>query len=226
MSKAKFKSTDTSLSCHFCLEGQFLGFAPERKSQFRYLQVMTQDGTLPIKLSKALQLMLFRYLLAGDWVRVVGRKKWDAEQEVTKFKADEVVRIAPPTTSDGISPAAVLGVEAASRKMDDQVQSASKSGKPSKAPKAKASKILICQKSPCRKRGGGVIAEMVERSLCQQGLEGQVKVKYTGCMDRCKAGPNVVFMPDKAKYSRVKPGMIPELVSQHCAVTGNQSPAK
>lgn len=200
-------------SQHFHLEGQFLGFMPGKKSPFRYLQVMTPDGIIPIKLRKSLQLMLFRYLVAGDWVQVVGQQKWDDEQDAMRLKADEVVRIPAPSGVLGPNQESSVELEPSH---PDGIQ-LSPDPVP-KARKAKAAKILICQKSSCQKRGGRAIANMVERSLQDMGLSDQVTVKHTGCMDRCKAGPNIVFMPDKAKYSQVKPKMIPDLVQQHCAV--------
>ncbi|MGK7891155.1 MAG: ferredoxin [Leptolyngbyaceae cyanobacterium] len=224
-----FRTPETHSSQHFCLEGQFLGFAPGKKSPFKYLQVMTTDGIVPIKLRKSLQLMLFRYLVPGDWVRAVGQQKWDDEQDGMRLKADEVVRIATPTVADGET--TVSDPDSAFIQIHDEAlapttaKEDSSGQSPKKAAKAKAKpvKILICQKSSCRKRGAGVITDRVERSLQEMGLSGKVTVKYTGCMDRCKAGPNVVFMPDKAKYTRVKPNMVPDLMQQHCGVTDPRS---
>jgi (2Fe-2S) ferredoxin len=44
----------------------------------------------------------------------------------------------------------------------------------------------------------------------------QVTIKGTGCMKQCKAGPNIV-MPDKTRYSRIRPQDIPNLVDKHFA---------
>ena len=160
-----------------------------------------------IKLKKSLRMMLFRYLVPGDWVRVVGKQKWDGDEII--FKADEIIRIPIPT--DAPIDSALLK----EKHLSEPSNSAPHHSK--KKSKAKSPKILICQKSGCRKRGGTAVGEMVERSLSELGLSDQVTVKYTGCMDRCKAGPNMVFMPGKAKYTRVEPGAVPDLVRQHCA---------
>ena len=191
---------------HFLLEGEFRGFASGKKSPFKYLLVKTAAEEVRIKLKKSLRMMLFRYLVAGDWVKVVGRQKWESDELI--LKADEVIRIPMPTD-----------VAMASPPPKEKQLEASNSAPPhsKKKTKAKAPKILICRKSGCRKRGGSAVGEMVERSLSELGLSDQVSVKYTGCMDRCKAGPNVVFMPGKAKYTRVEPGSVPDLVRQHCA---------
>ena len=191
-------------SAHFRLEGEFQGFASGKKSPFKYLVVKTAEEEVRIKLKKSLRMMLFRYLVPGDWVRVVGRQKWDGDRDEIILKADEAIRIPSPQTSH---PAKDAEIPASQPQVPCHA---------AKKAKAKTPKILICQKSGCRKRGGRAVGEMVERSLSELGLADQVSVKYTGCMDRCKAGPNVVFMPGKAKYTRVEPGAIPDLVRQHC----------
>lgn len=196
LSSAPKTAYSTVSSRDFRMEGEFQGFASGKKSPFKYLWVKTETEDVRIKLKKSLRMMLFRYLAPGDWVRVMGRQKWDGDEMV--LKAEEVVRIAKPESGH-------------LKKTSDRPSQTSK-----KKPKAKASKILICQKSSCRKRGGTAVGKMVERSLCELGLSEHVSVKYTGCMDRCKAGPNVVFMPGKAKYTRVKPHTVPDLVRQHC----------
>lgn len=184
----------------FCLEGQFLGFAPGRKSPFKYLQLATPQGLVTIKLSKSLRLMMFRYLTPGDEVRIVGRQKTDKHTGELCFKGDEVLKL----TSAGELSAAVQPLTPVS-----QPQNA---GTPKRSTKAK---VLVCQKSGCRKRGGQAVCKSLETAISQHGLTDQVKVISTGCMDRCKAGPNVVFMPNKARYSRVSPTAIADLVQQH-----------
>ena len=178
----------------FCLEGQFEGFMAGGKSPFKYLSLRSIDEQHVIKLSKSLRLMLFRYLQTGDWVRVVGTTSVDKETGEPKLKAQEVVRIEVP--------------DQLTRPVDQAAVSRSKK-------KRSAPKILICQKSTCRKRGAGQICHEVEAALAAQGLADTVQVKLTGCMDKCKAGPNMVVMPDKQRYTRVKPAQVPDLIAQH-----------
>ncbi|NEP36436.1 (2Fe-2S) ferredoxin domain-containing protein, partial [Moorena sp. SIO3B2] len=75
--------------------------------------------------------------------------------------------------------------------------------------------ILVCQKSSCRKRGGQAVCNAIASSLKDHGLEDQVKIKETGCLKQCKHGPNLVMMPDKARYSEVAPQQIPTLIERH-----------
>ena len=181
----------------FCLEGRFEGFMAGGKSPFKYLSLRsTADEQHMIKLPKSVRLMLFRYLQAGDWVRVVGEESIDKETGEPKLKAYEVVRVQPL----------------------EVVASPPCTG-PSKA-KRKPPKILICQKSTCRKRGATQVCREVEATLASYGLTDAVEVKLTGCMDKCKAGPNMVVMPDKQRYTKVKPGQVPELIAQHFQTNG------
>ncbi|NET51240.1 MAG: (2Fe-2S) ferredoxin domain-containing protein [Merismopedia sp. SIO2A8] len=214
-------SKSTLPPSRFSLEGRFLGFASGKKTPFKYLMVMGPDGETYIKLRKSLRMMLFRYLVPGDWVQIVGQQKWDSDNDALSYKADEVMRISAPTdiTLDaGVKGDLQKSVTPTTNGPQNYSQDCSSnlSGTQHPAKQGKKDKILICQKSSCRKRGATVVGQMVERSLSRLGLSEQVTVKYTGCMDRCKAGPNMVFMPSKAKYSRVEPGMVDTLVQQHC----------
>ncbi|NJR37861.1 MAG: (2Fe-2S) ferredoxin domain-containing protein [Leptolyngbyaceae cyanobacterium CSU_1_4] len=56
----------------------------------------------------------------------------------------------------------------------------------------------------------------LQAAIQEQGLTHQVIVKGTGCMKRCKAGPNLV-MPDKTRYTKISPKAIPALIEQHFA---------
>jgi NADH:ubiquinone oxidoreductase subunit E len=79
-------------------------------------------------------------------------------------------------------------------------------------------KILVCGKSDCWKRGGKEVCHALQKTLQEQGLEQQVTIVKTGCMDRCKAGPNVVIMPSKVQHTRVRPSEVPNLVKE-CSVS-------
>ena len=85
----------------FQLEGQFLGFAANQKSPFAYLLLSTAaaGGDLhTVKLSSSLRLILFRHLQEGDWLRIVGTEKIDKQTLEPYLKAQEVLRLAMPTS--------------------------------------------------------------------------------------------------------------------------------
>ncbi|MGD1852834.1 MAG: hypothetical protein ACFB2W_01155 [Leptolyngbyaceae cyanobacterium] len=183
----------------FCLEGRFEGFMSGDKSPFKYLKLRDANEQYVIKLSKSVRMMVFRYLQSGDSIRVVGKQSIDDEGE-RQLKAKEVVRIKPlalvPTAADS-------------------AQTVSPQGKLPKAKAGKSPKILICQKSSCRKRGAAQVCRTVETALAEQGLVDTVQVKLTGCMDKCKSGPHMVVMPHKQRYSKVNPKQVPGLVAQN-----------
>ncbi|MEC4892380.1 MAG: NAD(P)H-dependent oxidoreductase subunit E [Oscillatoria sp. PMC 1051.18] len=81
-------------------------------------------------------------------------------------------------------------------------------------PKAKAS-ILVCQKADCCKRGGRVVYGAIAEGLRSHQLEDRVTIRATGCLKQCKSGPNIVVMPDKARYSNVHPEQISALITKH-----------
>jgi len=81
--------------------------------------------------------------------------------------------------------------------------------------KVKQASILICEKSSCWRRGGASLYAELKENLAENGLNEQVKVKTTGCLKKCKHGPNLVFMPDRAHYSRVTTEEVKELLEEH-----------
>ncbi len=81
-------------------------------------------------------------------------------------------------------------------------------------PKPKKATILMCQKSDCMKRGGKEVCQALQSAIAQNGLEGEVTVKGTGCMKKCKQGPHVV-MPDKTRYSRIHVSHVSIIMEKH-----------
>ena len=75
--------------------------------------------------------------------------------------------------------------------------------------------MLVCQKSNCWKKGGKEVYAELETALSDRHLDGVIPVKKTGCLGKCKKAPNLVMLPDKARYTQVKPKQIPNLVAKH-----------
>lgn len=169
----------------FTLEGRFLTFLVKDGYKIKALQLATAEGEYVIKLTKEARASIGRVLVPGDWIQVSGQTKVEVETGETQLKAFAIQPTAPNRAT--ALPAA----------------------KPAQA------KVLVCQKSACRKRGADGICQALRATLDDRGLTEQVTIKQTGCMDRCKAGPNVVVMPDKTRYSRVVPEEIPDLIEQH-----------
>lgn len=182
----------------FSLNGELTGLIIEDADRLKGIKLAVNSLEYRIKLSKELRNNLPPNLTVGVWVEVVGcatRKKTG----ILKLKADSLT---------------VLNTPSYAKPEISELQHL--------LPKSAASpcqgKVLICQKSACwKKRGGEALNAALKTTLQEQGLSDAVTIKYTGCMDRCKAGPNLVVMPDKTRYSQVRPQDIPQLVQQHFA---------
>jgi len=174
----------------FSLEGKFLGFELEDGYKRKYLQIGTVEGEYRVKLPKYLRSSFELNLQPGDVLQIFGERKFDYKKDSLKLKAERVIAIdrQPPA----ITPATPV----------------------KRQTKAKAS-ILVCQKSDCVKRGAKGVCQALQASLSDRGLENEVEIKATGCLKQCKAGPNVVVMPDKTRYTRVQTEQVAELIDKH-----------
>lgn len=185
----------------FQLEGQFLGFEVEDGYKIKRLNLATPTGDYSIKLSEASRATIGRVLHPGDRLQVMGERKLNLKTGDIKFKAVQITVIAAGSeVSDSgrvTNPLPMVAPDTPNQRAGKQAS------------------ILVCQKSDCWKRGGKAVCQALEQTISDRGLNEQVTVKTTGCMKQCKAGPNIVFMPNKTRYSRVDPAVVPALVDEH-----------
>jgi (2Fe-2S) ferredoxin len=227
----------------FSLEGEILSLIIEDGYKLKYLRISSDRKVeYLVKLSKELRSFLAPILTPGLKVQVAGEKELNLKNGKIKLKARSLT-LAPghndrsPEHLDSTSvPAGVItsvGVSEAIRRKarpyggyaneDDRAIGKTEVSSASAAQTVKAAaktqtKILVCQKSDCQKRGGAAVCKALENALNARGLEEQVTVQGTGCLKQCKAGPNIVVMPDKTRYSRIKPAEVPAIVDKHFAV--------
>ena len=168
------------------LEGRFLGFVLEDCRPKR-LRLMTTDREYCIKLAKQLRASVGATLIPGTWIQVWGEKKINYKTDIPKLKAYRI-----STTSPGQAEPTL----------------------PAKPSHPANATILVCQKSDCMKRGGKAVCQALEATLRDRDLTDQVTIRGTGCMKQCKAGPNIVFMPEKARHSRVSARDVVALVDE------------
>lgn len=178
--------------------GQLLDFIIKDGSKIKYLRLNVSEREYWIKLPKELRQELDPAIVPGCWLEVNGLSKLCAKTGKLKLKAEEVRPSSPLPV-----PNTCLAVH--------QPETTT-SRKP-------VASILVCQKSDCWKRGGKAMCQAIEACLRDNGLEDKVQVKLTGCLKRCSKGPNMVILPDKANYTRVKPQEIPVLLEKHFAVS-------
>ncbi len=213
----------------FNLEGEILSLIIEDGYKLKYLRISSDRKVeYLVKLSKELRSFLAPVLTPGLRVQVAGEKELNLKNGKIKLKARSLT-LAPghndrsPEHLDSTSvPAGVL-TSVGEALEEDRAIGKTEVSSPSAAQTVKAAaktqtKILVCQKSDCQKRGGAAVCKALENALNARGLGEQVTVQGTGCLKQCKAGPNIVVMPDKTRYSRIKPAEIPAIVDKHFVV--------
>lgn len=193
----------------FSLEGKIVNLIIEDGYKLKYLRISCDRGVeFLVKLCKELRASLSLVLTPGLRVQIAGEKEHNLKNGKIKLKAYSLKLCG--SNNQGLQqldrPNAPVGMAIADRTKPPQT--------PKAATKTKT-KILICQKSDCQKRGGAAICKALENALHSRGLAEQVTVQGTGCLKQCKAGPNIVVMPDKTRYSRIKPAEIPAILDKH-----------
>ena len=185
----------------FRLEGKFINFVIKDGYNLKGLLLGTTEGECYVKLAKHLRAAFDLRLPPGTWLQVTGYKKHDIKKDKVILKAERVMaaRSAQQTVARVTSVKETPAIETT------QV----KTGK-------NKDTILVCHKSDCMKRGGKAVCQALEAALNHRGLQDQVMIKGTGCMKKCKAGPNIV-MPDKTRYSRIPSTQVPAIMDKHFA---------
>jgi (2Fe-2S) ferredoxin len=179
-------STAKEQISEFCLVGQLVGFIVKDGYKVKYLRLNVQEREYWVKINKELRAQLSPAMVTGTWIETRGLQKLCRKTGKLTLEAESL------TLNPG---------EAKSNPQPKKVGTA---------------KILVCEKSSCWKRGGQQICENLSRTLKEKGLEEVVEVKRTGCLKQCKQGPNLVILPDKTKYSQVRPQEVAHLLEKHC----------
>ena len=176
----------------FCLVGRFVAFLPGERSPYQRLSLavlaeappdLALDKLIerppvehPLVLSKDLRRMMYRYLEPQDWVRVVGTQALNRRSGLMEWRAAEISKLS-------------LG----------QVEQLKHQMTLPQAATPKPTRVLICQQADCRQRGSLAVSQAMRNELHQSGvIEAEVGssetiIQATGCMKRCKVGPNVVI---------------------------------
>ena len=81
-----------------------------------------------------------------------------------------------------------------------------------KDPKKKI--ISVCVSTGCEALGVQKVLETFNDELKNQGLEGNVEIKGTGCLGFCEKGPRLVIYPEEIYYFQVKPSDVSDIVSK------------
>jgi (2Fe-2S) ferredoxin len=191
----------------FAYTGTVLALDYKDNGTIKGLRLSHPLGGLPVKLDKTLRTQLPAGLSPGAMVQVSGYQK-PGKYGMSKFTADRLILQAQGNTESSMPAPAAPRPPRGTEKSDRS---------PTKAT------ILVCGKSGCRKRGSAKLCSAIESAMGDRSTPSHVCVKEVGCMKQCKAGPHLVFMPDKARYSQVKPQDVPRLLAQHIVRSANDS---
>ena len=155
------------------------------------LKLLTEHGEYQVKVAKEIRKELGKKLQTGCSVKVTGMRKYKIKKGQVEYKAYDIEILSQP-------------------KIETITHSTS-----AVATKPKA-KVLFCQKSTCWKKGGGqAVCDTLKAQLDSRGIADRVEIKTVGCLKQCKKAPNLVVMPDKARYSKVKPKQMSALIEEH-----------
>jgi NADH:ubiquinone oxidoreductase subunit E len=189
----------------FCFEANLLDFVLKDGYKLKGLMLSTDGGECYVKLAQHLRMAFNLQLPLGTRLQVMGTKQYCSKKNQITLKAQQVT-IALANVCGVTHTPDLTTAPCAQRMLNKSSQV-----------------ILICQKSDCVRRGSNLLCRIIEQELrvaeggrSHRHLTDNVTIKSTGCMKNCKAGPNLI-MPDKTRYSQVKPEQIPALVKKHFA---------
>ncbi len=185
-------ATVQPLVSKFTITGKLEDYISKSNDYIKSLQLVTEQDEYSIKLAKELRNSWNEQLQPGCLLKVTGMRKYEIHKGKVKYKA--------------------YGIELLDKPVVESVVSDIQDGKV--GAKAKA-KVLFCQKSTCWKKGGKAACASLKAELERRGISNQVEIKTVGCLKQCKKAPNIVMMPDKARYSKVNPKQISKLVEKH-----------
>ena len=184
-------ATVQPLVSQFTLTGKLEDLVTKSDDCIQYLQLISEQEEYWIKVGKELRKNLSKKLQPGYLLKVTGMRKYEIHKGKVKYKA--------------------YGVEVLEKPVIIQNSSVAVATKPK-------AKVLFCQKSTCWKRGGKTACALLKDELESKGIADKVEIKTVGCLKQCKKAPNIVIMPDKARYSRVEAKQVPKLIEKHLLV--------
>ncbi|WP_019506555.1 ferredoxin [Pleurocapsa sp. PCC 7319] len=173
-----------------------------KKNKIKYIKLVTKQGKYWLKITKKLRKKVAN-LSRGCQIEVAGKSRRNSKTGKVKYEAQTIVLIPQDTEQTTEVKTKIVSLLPV---LDTEVKS--------------KARVLICQKSNCWKKGGQKVYRQLESTLSDRGLSKDIPIKKTGCLKKCKQAPTIVMLPDKARYSKVKPKQIPDLVDKHL-IAGN-----
>ena len=66
----------------------------------------------------------------------------------------------------------------------------------------------------CAHRNSGTIHAQLKAAIKERGLNTQVRISRSGCMNRCGQGPNIMIFPDNVWYSGVAEADVSQILDE------------
>jgi hypothetical protein len=174
------------------LVGQFVGYELKDGYKVKRLNLLTADGIQSVKLAKEARAALFRLnssttIVPGTLLSLAVEAKFD--DGAIKYKVYDLQILAAATTIELTNLPVVE----------------------SDAPRPKITKIRVCDRGTCRKRGALEIYAQLQQEIVDRGLADQVVLEKTGCLKDCKHGPNVTI--GKTCHNNICPSRTTQMLS-------------
>ncbi|MEO0355468.1 MAG: (2Fe-2S) ferredoxin domain-containing protein [Cyanobacteria bacterium P01_A01_bin.3] len=229
----------SKLKTRFSVAGRFTRFAIEDGFKIKGFYLNVAGEELLIKVPKRLRYYCADLLIPGATLQVSGKQTVNLKNDRAKYKAEDILPLATPMSglstassaavlSDDLTTGEIAKRSTANSHSSDLDSAAILDARAAVQPHPAQHRyhqnqpacIRVCRKSSCRKRGGDAVWAALETAIQDQNLGDRVKLKATGCMDKCKTGPNLV-MPGKMRYCKVKAKSIPGLLEEHITSTND-----
>lgn len=79
-------------------------------------------------------------------------------------------------------------------------------------------RLFVCNRGrpdgdSCAGKGAEALLSALKLEIARQGLNGEVKALYCGCLDLCSQGPNLIVYPSGQWYSGLGLEQVPDFVA-------------
>jgi hypothetical protein len=184
------KSPSAIASSH--LVGQFIGYELKDGYKVKRLNLLTADGVQSVKLTKEARAGLFRLnsrttIVPGTLLSLAVEAKLDDGAVKYKVYDLQILAAAPAIDLTNLPIA-----------------------EPD-SPQPKITKIRVCDRGTCRKRGALEVYAQLQQEIRDRGLGDQVVLEKTGCLKDCKHGPNVTI--NKTCHNNICPSRTTQMLS-------------
>jgi (2Fe-2S) ferredoxin len=172
------------------VQGHYLEGLRSKKGRLKWLKIATDKGEIVVKVAKDVANDLPAQIQSGDELKI-----WLTRKD-SYLKATQIV----PLSINNRNVAEIEFPDAL------ELDQASKS-----APQIK---LKVCRKGTCCKRGSLQVIQAMEAAIAKHELEDRITIETTGCMDRCKKGPNIKVVPNGEWYDRVQVGAAEDIIKE------------